>query len=469
MSVVTRFAPSPTGFLHIGGARTALFNWLFAKRHGGTCLLRIEDTDRARSTEPAIKAILEGLDWFGLDFDGEPVFQHKQLDRHAAVVEELLAKGGAYRCYASPEELEEMRATAKAEGRSPGYDGRWRDRDPADAPAGVDPVIRLKAPQDGETVINDAVQGEVTIANSQMDDMVLLRSDGTPTYMLSVVVDDHDMGITHVIRGDDHLTNAFRQKQLYEALGWAVPVFAHVPLIHGDDGKKLSKRHGALGLQDYQDMGFLPDAMRNYLLRLGWSHGDDELISTAQAIEWFDLDGIGRSPSQLDLTKMKFINTAYLKQADPSHLIALISDYLRDEGVLPTREQEGWIKALLPDLIERFSTINEIGDNVGYLAITRPIDRDDKTMGMLTADKLDIVTAMRSKLAALENWEDPAISGAIKALAEEQGLKMGKVAPLLRAALCGTMQAPSIFAIAAVIGQVETLGRLDDALAIIQS
>ena len=467
MSVVTRFAPSPTGFLHIGGARTALFNWLFAKHHGGQCLLRIEDTDRARSTEPAIQAIIDGLDWFGLDFDGETVFQHQQLDRHAAIAHELLEKGRAYRCYATPEELEEMRATAKAEGRSPGYDGRWRDRDPSEAPAGVEPVIRLKAPKDGETVIQDAVQGEVTIANSQMDDMVLLRSDGTPTYMLSVVVDDHDMGITHVIRGDDHLTNAFRQKQLYEAMEWAVPVFAHVPLIHGDDGKKLSKRHGALGLQDYREMGFLPEAMRNYLLRLGWSHGDDELISTEQAIEWFDLDGIGRSPSQLDLTKMKFVNTHYLKEADPTTLVALISEYLVDQAILPTREQEGWVKALLPDLIERFSTINEIGDNIGYLVTTRPIDRDEKTSGMLTADQADLMHAMRGKLAALDSWEEETISTAIKELAEEQGLKMGKVAPLLRAALCGTMQAPSIFAIAATMGQAESLGRIDDAIAVI--
>ena len=468
MSVVTRFAPSPTGFLHIGGARTALFNWLFAKRHGGRCLLRIEDTDRARSTEPAIQAIIDGLDWFGLDFDGETVFQHQQLARHAAVAHELLEKGRAYRCYASPEELEEMRATAKAEGRSTGYDGRWRDRDPNTAPAGVQPVIRLKAPKQGETVIDDAVQGRITIANSQMDDMVLLRSDGTPTYMLSVVVDDHDMGITHVIRGDDHLTNAFRQKQLYEAMGWDVPIFAHVPLIHGDDGKKLSKRHGALGLQDYREMGFLPEAMRNYLLRLGWSHGDDELISTAQAIDWFDLDGIGRSPSQLDLTKMKFVNGHYLKQADPDRLVGLISDYLVDQAILPTREQEGWIKALLPDLIERFSTINEIGDNIGYLVTTRPIDRDDKTSAMLTEDQRPLITTLRDRLATLDTWDEDSVSAAIKTLADEQGLKMGKVAPLLRAALCGTMQAPSVFAIAATLGQPECLGRIDDAISAIK-
>jgi len=298
MSVVTRFAPSPTGFLHVGGARTALFNWLFARHHGGKYLLRIEDTDRQRSTEAAIEAIFDGLHWLGLDADEPPIFQFARAPRHAEVARELLAKGHAYHCYASPEELEEMRAKAKAEGRPMRYDGRWRDRDPKEAPAGVKPVIRLKAPQEGETVIEDKVQGRVTVANAQLDDMVLLRADGTPTYMLSVVVDDHDMAITHVIRGDDHLTNAFRQTQLYRACGWEAPIFAHIPLIHGPDGAKLSKRHGALGVDAYREMGYLPEALRNYLLRLGWAHGDDEIITTEQAIEWFDLDAVGRSPSR---------------------------------------------------------------------------------------------------------------------------------------------------------------------------
>ena len=295
MSPVTRFAPSPTGFLHIGGARTALFNWLFARHHGGRFTLRIEDTDRKRSTPEAIEAILDGLEWLGLDWDGETVFQFARAARHAEVAQQLLAEGKAYRCYCTPEELQEMRAAARAEGRRQLYDGRWRERDPAEAPAGIDPVIRFKAPQEGEATLEDLVQGPVSVANSQLDDMVLLRADGTPTYMLSVVVDDHDMAISHVIRGDDHLTNAFRQAQLYRALDWPVPTFAHLPLIHGPDGAKLSKRHGALGVEAYREMGYLPEALCNYLLRLGWAHGDEEIISRAQAIEWFDLDAVGRS------------------------------------------------------------------------------------------------------------------------------------------------------------------------------
>ncbi|MEM6902928.1 MAG: glutamate--tRNA ligase [Pseudomonadota bacterium] len=465
MSVVTRFAPSPTGFLHIGGARTALFNWLFARHHGGTCLLRIEDTDRARSTEAAIDAIIEGLEWFGLDFDGDPVFQYARRDRHVAVVEELLAKGGAYRCYASQEELDQMRADAKAAGKPMRYDGRWRDRDASEAPDGVDPVIRLKAPMDGDTVINDAVQGEVTIANAQLDDMVLLRSDGSPTYMLSVVVDDHDMGITHVIRGDDHLTNAFRQHQLYQAMGWDVPVFAHIPLIHGPDGAKLSKRHGALGLQDYREMGFLPEAMQNYLLRLGWSHGDDEIINTQQAIDWFDLNGVGRAPSRLDADKLAHVNSVYLRDADPDRITELIlaRRAAATGGVKLSAIQQGWLKSLLPMLIERHSNINELADNIAYLETNGSVIRDEKTSGMLTTEQADLIAAMARGLADLPEFTEEAVSGAIKTLATDHGLKMGKVAPLLRAALCGTMQAPSIFAIAAVLGREECLARLNDA------
>ena len=313
MSVVTRFAPSPTGFLHIGGARTALFNRLFARHHGGRYLVRIEDTDRERSTKEAIGAIFDGLSWLGLMGDEEPVFQSTRQERHAAMARELLARGGAYPCYATAEELAEMRERARAEGRSVRYDGRWRDRDPSEAPPGVKPVIRLKAPQEGETVIDDLVQGEVRFANSQLDDMVLLRSDGTPTYMLSVVVDDHDMGITHVIRGDDHLNNAARQTQLYLALGWEPPRFAHVPLIHGPDGAKLSKRHGALSVGAYREMGFLPEAMRNYLLRLGWAHGDEEIILDEQAIAWFGLEAVGRSPARFDMQRLTNLNAHYLR------------------------------------------------------------------------------------------------------------------------------------------------------------
>ena len=325
MTVVCRFAPSPTGFLHIGGARTALFNWLFARHHGGKYLLRIEDTDRKRSTKEAIDAILDGLDWLGLDHDGEVVYQSHRAEAHAAAALRLLDEGKAYRCYASQEELEEMRATARAEGRPMRYDGRWRDRDPSEAPEGVDPVIRLKMPQSGETAIQDGVQGEVTVGNEQLDDMVLMRGDGSPTYMLSVVVDDHDMGITHVLRGDDHLTNAFRQHQLYKALDWKPPIFAHVPLIHGPDGAKLSKRHGALGVETYREMGYLPEALRNYLLRLGWGHGDDEVFSTEQAIEWFDFDGIGRSPARFDFAKLDHLNGHYLREADDARLADLVS------------------------------------------------------------------------------------------------------------------------------------------------
>ncbi|MBV6632592.1 MAG: glutamate--tRNA ligase [Alphaproteobacteria bacterium] len=463
MSVVTRFAPSPTGFLHIGGARTALFNWLFAKHHGGTCLLRIEDTDRARSTKAAIGAIIEGLEWFGLDFDGDPIFQYARRDRHVEVVEELLAKGGAYRCYASQEELDEMRAAAKAAGKPMRYDGRWRDRDASEAPDGVDPVIRLKAPLDGDTVINDAVQGKVTIANAQLDDMVLLRSDGSPTYMLSVVVDDHDMGITHVIRGDDHLTNAFRQHQLYQAMGWDVPTFAHIPLIHGPDGAKLSKRHGALGLQDYREMGFLPEAMQNYLLRLGWSHGDDEIINTQQAIEWFDLNGVGRAPSRLDADKLAHVNSVYLRDADPDRITDLILARRATEGVQLSNTQRGWLKTLLPMLIERHSNINELADNIAYLEANGSVTRDEKTSGMLTPEQDELVAAMARSLADLSDFTEEGVSGAIKTLATDHGLKMGKVAPLLRAALCGTMQAPSIFAIAGVLGRDECLARIGDA------
>src|SRR6185312_15300821 len=323
MSAIVRFAPSPTGFLHIGGARTALFNWLFAKHHGGTFRLRIEDTDRARSTQEAVDAIIDGMRWLELDWDGEIVFQSKQLTRHAEVARQLLAEGKAYYCFCTPQELEAMREKARAEGRSVRYDGTWRDRDPKTAPPGVPPVIRLKAPQTGETVIEDRVQGLVTVANEQLDDLIILRADGTPTYNLSVVVDDHDMAISHVIRGDDHFNNAFRQTQIYRALGWDVPVFAHVPLIHGPDGAKLSKRHGALGVDAYRDMGYLPAALRNYLLRLGWSHGDTEIISTAQAIEWFELDAVGRAPARFDFAKLANLNGHYIRETGDRSLVAL--------------------------------------------------------------------------------------------------------------------------------------------------
>src|SRR3954469_12923509 len=363
MTVVTRFAPSPTGFLHIGGARTALFNWLFARHHGGTFLLRIEDTDRARSTDAAVEAIVDGLKWVELDWDGDAVSQFQRRDRHAEVAHQMLETGHAYRCYASPEELEAMRAEQKAAGQPMRYDGRWRDRDPAEAPAGISPVIRLKAPQEGETVLADHVQGEVRVQNAQLDDMVLLRADGTPTYMLSVVVDDHDMNVTHVIRGDDHLTNNFRQVQIYRAMGWDLPEFAHIPLIHGADGAKLSKRHGALGVDAYRDMGYLPEALRNYLLRLGWGHGDDEIISTEQAIEWFDLDGIGRSPAQFDFAKLDSINAHYIREADDARLLALVAERLETQFGRPLSEVEsGRLLKAMPGLKPRAKTIVELAE-----------------------------------------------------------------------------------------------------------
>ncbi|TNE34744.1 MAG: glutamate--tRNA ligase, partial [Alphaproteobacteria bacterium] len=331
MDIVTRFAPSPTGFLHIGGARTALFNWLYARHHNGKYLLRIEDTDRERSTDAAIEAIFDGLKWLGLESDEEPTFQFSRRDRHAEVAKSLIAEGKAYYCYASREELEEMRETARAEGRPPIYDGRWRDRNPSEAPEGVDPVLRFKSPNEGETVIEDMVQGRVTFANKQLDDMILLRADGTPTYMLSVVVDDHDMGVTDIIRGDDHLTNAARQQQLITALGWPVPRYAHIPLIHGPDGAKLSKRHGALGVEAYREMGYLPEAICNYLLRLGWSHGDDEIISRAQAIDWFTLENVGKSAARFDFAKLENLNGIYIREADNGYLTTLTAAIIAEK------------------------------------------------------------------------------------------------------------------------------------------
>jgi glutamyl-tRNA synthetase len=385
MTVITRFAPSPTGYLHIGGARTALFNWLYSRHHKGKVLLRIEDTDRQRSTQGAIDAIIDGLNWLGLDFDAPPVFQFARAPRHAEVARSLLDKGRAYYCYCTPEELQAMRDQAKAEGRPMRYNGHWRDRDPREAPAGVAPVIRLKAPQTGETLVKDQVQGEVRVANEQLDDMVLLRSDGTPTYMLSVVVDDHDMAITHVIRGDDHLTNTFRQVQLYQALDWNIPSFAHIPLIHGPDGAKLSKRHGALGVDAYRDMGYLPEALRNYLLRLGWAHGDDEIISSEQAVEWFDLDAVGRSPSRFDFAKLDNLNGHYLRAAENARLVALVLPRIEKRlGHAPDAEGKERLLAGMNGLKERAKTLEQLADNALFLFKSRPIGFVAKAAALLT-------------------------------------------------------------------------------------
>jgi glutamyl-tRNA synthetase len=460
MTIVTRFAPSPTGYLHIGGARTALFNWLFAKHTGGTFLLRIEDTDRARSTQAAVDAILDGLTWLGLTWDGDAISQFERRDRHARVAHELVAKGMAYRCYATPDELEAMRAEQKAKGLPLRYDGRWRDRDPAEAPVGIEPVIRLKAPTEGETVIDDAVQGRVTVANAQLDDMVLLRSDGTPTYMLSVVVDDHDMGVTHVIRGDDHLTNAFRQTQLYRACGWDVPVFAHIPLIHGPDGAKLSKRHGAQGVEEYRDMGYLPDALRNYLLRLGWSHGDDEIISTEQAIAWFDLDGIGRSPSRLDFTKLDNLNGHYIRAADDARLTELVT---AGKPMSPLQVER--IRAGMHGLKQRAKTLRELEAGMGVYTRERPLPYDEKARATLTSDARALLAELGATFASLASFDAASLEEATRSFAEASGVKLGAVAQPLRAALTGTSVSPPIFEVASVLGREETLGRLADAQA----
>jgi glutamyl-tRNA synthetase len=386
MTVVTRFAPSPTGYLHIGGARTALFNWLYARHHGGRFLLRIEDTDRQRSTQAAIDAIIDGLSWLGLEWDGEVVHQFARAGRHAEVARQLLAEGKAYHCYCTPAELEAMREAQRAAGLTMRYDGRWRDRDPATAPKDVAPVIRLKMPQTGETIVQDKVQGEVRVANEQLDDMVLLRADGTPVYMLSVVVDDHDMEITQVIRGDDHLTNTFRQVQLYDAMGWPKPAFAHVPMIHGPDGAKLSKRHGALGAEAYRDMGYLPEALRNYLLRLGWAHGNDEIISTEQAIAWFGLDGVGRSPARFDLAKLNNLNGHYMRAAESNRLLSLILPRIAKRlGAAPDAEAQARLAAGMEGLKARAETLEQLADNAQFYVRPRPLPLEEKAAKLLTA------------------------------------------------------------------------------------
>ncbi len=462
-SVVTRFAPSPTGFLHIGGARTALFNWLFARHHGGLFRLRIEDTDRKRSTQAAIDAILDGLDWLGLDHDGEVVYQFARAARHAELARELLAGGRAYHCYASPEELEEMRATARAEGRPMRYDGRWRDRDPAEAPAGVDPVVRLKMPQEGETVIEDLVQGAVTVRNDQLDDMILLRADGTPTYMLSVVVDDHDMGVTHVIRGDDHLTNAFRQTQLYRALDWQPPAFAHIPLIHGPDGAKLSKRHGALGVEAYRDMGYLPEALRNYLLRLGWGHGDDEIISTEQAIEWFDLANVGKSAARFDFVKLESLNGHYMREAASDRLAAAVAPRLEAMLGRPLSETAlSRLRAGMDGLKARAKNLVELAENAVFYAVDRPLSMNAKAEKILKPEARARLARLHQHLSNLPEWSEAGIEAAVRAFAEAEDCKLGDVAQPLRAALSGSNVSPGIFEVAAILGRAEALARITD-------
>ncbi len=466
--VVTRFAPSPTGFLHIGGARTALFNWLYAHHTGGKFLLRIEDTDRARSTQAAIDAIIDGLKWLELDWEGEPWRQFSMAERHKQVAHQLLEEGKAYRCYSTPEELAAMRERAMKEGRAPGYDGAWRDRGPKDWPKDAPYAVRLRAPREGETVVEDRVQGRVTWRNKDLDDMVLLRSDGTPTYMLAVVVDDHDMGITHIIRGDDHLTNAARQTQIYNAMGWDAPSFSHIPLIHGPDGAKLSKRHGALGVEAYRAMGYLPAAMRNYLARLGWSHGDDEIFSTAQAIEWFDLDAIGRSPSRFDFAKLENLNGHYIRNTPDAELVAQIRGHCsrggRRQGVCGTHRRAGWkkLEQAMPGLKERAKTLVELLLSARYLFVPRPLDLDEKAAKLLEGDARKRLAALHERFAKLDAWEPGALEAATRAYAEEAGVKLGGVAQPLRAALTGRTTSPPIFDVLHVLGRDESLARIAD-------
>jgi len=473
--VITRFAPSPTGFLHIGGGRTALFNWLYAKKQGGKMLLRIEDTDRERSTDAAIEAIIDGLKWLGLNWDGETVFQFARAARHKQAAESLLAEGKAYYCYATAQELEEMREKARAEGRTPRYDGRWRDRDPKDAEpliaAGIKPVIRLKAPVDGETVVEDQVQGRVTWANKDLDDLILLRSDGTPTYMLAVVVDDHDMNVTHIIRGDDHLTNSARQSQIYAAFGWDIPVFAHIPLIHGPDGAKLSKRHGALGVDAYRAMGYLPAAVRNYLVRLGWSQGDREFFNTQEMIEAFSLAGIGRSPSRFDYAKLENMNGHYMRSTDDAELMAEILrtlPYLEaHKHLVPllNEAKQAQLLAALPGLKERAKTLNELMDGAGFLFATRPLAMDAKAQDCLNTGGAAHLAGMLPLLSALDQWTASEIEASVRAYAETAGIKLGQAAQPLRAALTGRLTSPGIFDVLAVLGREESLGRLKDIIA----
>ncbi len=466
--VITRFAPSPTGFLHIGGGRTALFNWLYARGRGGKMLLRIEDTDRERSTKAAIDAILDGLGWLGIDWDGDVIYQFARAARHREVVEQLLAAGQAYRCYASQQELDAMREKARSEGRSKLYDGRWRDRDPAEAPPGIKPVIRLRAPLTGETVIEDQVQGRVVWQNENLDDLVLLRSDGTPTYMLAVVVDDHDMDITHIIRGDDHLTNGARQTQIYNALGWKVPVMAHIPLIHGPDGSKLSKRHGALGVDAYRAMGYLPAAMRNYLVRLGWSHGDQEIFSTEEMIAAFDLPQIGRSPARFDFAKLESLNGHYLRQmsdADVVDAIEHLLPHLANGAALAakfTPQLKAQLQAAMPGLKERAKNLVELIDSARFLYADRPIAIDDKAKALLNPEACAILAELMTDLSSVDPWTAEATENTVRAFAERKEIKLGVVAQPLRAALTGRPTSPGIFEVLQVLGKQESLARLAD-------
>ncbi len=476
-TVVTRFAPSPTGYLHIGGARTALFNWLYARHTGGKFLLRIEDTDRERSTDAAVKAILDGLAWLELDWDGEPLSQLARAERHRQVAQQMLAAGNAYRCHLTPGELKAMqeaiaaeRDLARKEKRPPRppqtIQSPWRDRDPKEAPPGVAPVVRLRAPREGETAIEDKVQGRVVVPNTQLDDMIILRSDGTPTYNLAVVVDDHDMGITHVIRGVDHLTNAARQVQIYKAMGWDVPGMAHIPLIHGADGAKLSKRHGALGVEAYRAMGYLPAGLRNYLARLGWSHGDDEIFSTEQIIAWFDIADINKAPARLDFAKLNDVNAHYIRQSSEADLMRRLRAFLPEaEGgpeLISRFAAVGWdkLEAALPSLKARAKTLKELVDGAGWLIAERPLVLEDKAAKALDAGARALLARLLPRLEAAPDWQASTLEGLVRAFGEGEGAKLGAVAQPLRAALTGKAVSPPVFDVMAALGREEALARI---------
>jgi glutamyl-tRNA synthetase len=458
-----RFAPSPTGYLHVGNARAALFNWLEARRTGGVMLLRVEDTDRERSSSELVENILESMRWLGLDWDGDEYYQSQFATRHADVAHELLLRGHAYRCWMTQEELADQRARAQAERRPFRIDSAWRDCSP-DMPHPDSPsVIRLKAPRKGETAIDDRVQGRVTVRNAELDDFVLLRSDGTPTYMLAVVVDDHDMGVTHVIRGDDHLNNAFRQLAIVRSMGWPEPVYAHVPLIHGPDGAKMSKRHGSTGVMDYHEMGFLPEAVANYLLRLGWGHGDEETISRERAVELFDLDGVGKSPSRFDLRKLENLNGHYLREADDARLAGLAAPRV---GTLIGRDlsngEIGLLAQAMPELKPRAKTLNEIAEGATFLFRERPLDLDEKAAELLSGDSPRLLARAWSALYALDEWTSAATEAAVRSTAEAAGVKLGQLAQPLRAALTGRATSPGIFDVLVLLGREESLARIAD-------
>ena len=460
MTVRTRFAPSPTGQLHIGGARTALFNFLFSRHHGGEYLLRIEDTDRERSTAANTQVILDALDWLDLAPDQPPLFQSTRQSRHAEVAQQMLASGHAYLCFCTPDELREMRERAMAEGRTPRYDGRWRDRDPAEAPAGVKPVIRLRAPQQGETVVNDLVQGSVRVANSELDDMIILRSDGTPTYLHAVVVDDHDMAITHVIRGDDHMTNTFRQLQIYQGMGWELPRFAHLPMIHGADGAKLSKRHGAVSVLEYREEGFLPEAVCNYLLRLGWGHGDAEVLGRGEAIRLFDLDGVGKAAARMDFSKLQHINGVWLRQADDDRLTSEVVQRLAAaHGLHADATGTARIRMLMPGLKERAKTLADLTESAAFLLRPAPLQFDPKALALLTPESKATLRQVAPVLDATD-FTSPALDTALRQFAEQAGRKLGQVAQPLRAALTGSTTSPGIDETLAALGREEALARI---------